>query len=483
MKDLMILQVRCKMLRLMKILIQIVFLFVCFGNILAQGSFTYIISTENSERGYSCFLINDYNYVVGYQNMSAYICRFSGENDLVEKVICKPDTVGIVWYGVEKDNGNILTIGRIIADEKYYLYSCILTPDLEIVEERYMDIVPEGYDKLYLYDMAKNENGEIVFAGHLETPEPGNVNQLLLLKIDQNGNLIDQVSHVSVWYTGEHDADLIRKNDQSGYYYFGGGSMQWLDINNQLAIVDSGMWYPNLMGLPVSAKYLNNGDLAMVSCMSNLTYFYDLHIGVYTPDFEVVKETVIEETGRQSPAIYKGIDYYDPENVWVFSHNDNTGYYGIEDYRIYLLDSQLNIKGSKFISGDGDYTFYYLKATHDGGCVITGSIKQTEANKSDIIIIKVMPEDILTGVSDDIQNVVKDVLIYPNPFKDKVFTNTNSDGLTFSLHNLKGEVVLQSPIPAHQQGIINTTGMLPGVYIYSITNDKGVVIDEGKMIK
>lgn len=467
----------------MKIIIQIVIFTGCFNFILAQNSFTYVIGTESSESIVSTIQADEYVFAVGLQYPSAYICRFSNGNDLIKKVISKPDTTCLLMYGAENDNGNILTVGIIVAPDKYYLYTCIFTEDLDIVEEKYLDIVPEGYDRLEIYDMAQDENGDIVFAGHLETPEPGFHEQLLLLKMDHDGNLIDQVSYISVYYSGRHNADLIRKFDQSGYYYFGGGSREWLDISNELAIVDSGMWYPNLMGHPVSATYLQNGNLAMVSCMSNLSYFYDLHLGLYTPAFEVVKETVIEEPGRQSPAIYKGIDYYDPENVWVVSHNDNTGFYGIEDYRIYLLDSQLNIKGSKFISGDGDYTFYYLKATHDGGCVITGDIQQNETNKSDIIIIKVMPEDILTGVSENIRNVLKDVMVFPNPFDDKIFTKTDAVGLIFNLHNLQGKLVLQSPIPAHKQEMLNTTGVKPGVYVYSIADKEGRTIQSGKLIK
>ena len=101
----------------------------------------------------------------------------------------------------------------------------------------------------------------------------------------------------------------------------------------------------------------------------------------------------------------------------------------------------------------------------------------------DIFIKKVMPEDVLTGNEEKVFSDLKDVLVYPNPFSDRIYFKTDRENLTFTLYNSNGQIVYKSDIAANRMNEINTSSFSPGYYIYSITNSNGKAIDGGKLLK
>jgi len=464
-------------------------------NVIGQNSFEYIISTPNNDFGRSGFEGNEYYFSVGSTEYSeetlarATICRYSNENDIFIKKILKNDTTTIFAFGTQKDNGNLLIVGGASDSASIYmryLYICEMTTDLEVISEKYHFLIPDGYDLFSIYDMVVDNDNHIVLAGHFDNYEGTTGNSLLLGKLDMEGNLLNFNHIESIWFDGVQDADLITKSDANGYYYFNGGSYELVELNNDLEYVGASNIIdpPHYLGSNVSAKYLPNGNLAFVSQSDYDTSYYDLHLQIFTSDLECIYDTVIMEEGRQSPALFKGIDYVDPENIWVVAHNDWVAPTGTEIYKIYLFDSQFNVKGSKYYGGDTRYDFYHLLATQDGGCLLTGNIKQEQGTMlRDIFIKKVMPEDVLTGNEEKVFSDLKDVLVYPNPFSDRIYFKTDRENLTFTLYNSNGQIVYKSDIAANRMNEINTSSFSPGYYIYSITNSNGKAIDGGKLLK
>jgi hypothetical protein len=324
-------------------------------------------------------------------------------------------------------------------------------------------------------------------AGHLDN-YAGTVNNcFLIVKLDMDGNLIVYNYYDNIYFDGEQRADLVAKQDGTGYYYFGGGSYEWVEFSIDLDFVEGDyfMDYPHYLGGSISAKYLPNGNLIFTSMQSNNTYFCDLQVSIFNGQLQHVNDTIIIEEGRQCPAIFKGIDYTDPDNIWVVAHNDwfaPTG--SLETYKIYIFDSDLNVKGSKYYGGDEDYNFFHLLATSDGGCLLSGFIMQEEGtNLHDIFIKKIFLNDILTGTDEKTFVEFKDVLVYPNPVSDKIYLRTDRKGLSLTLFTLSGKQVKVHEIETMQQSEINISHLPAGYYIYSITNPKGKAIDGGKLLK
>ncbi len=468
----------------MKNHISLLFIFITVLRVFSQNSFEYTF-TKYPSCCYSAFESDNYEYVVGYKKSdsigyNAFIMRFTDGNDLVIKEIIKQDTNTSFYFGINKENGVNLIVGK----KNEQLYICIMNEQLDILNEYYYSIIPEGYQSIYLYDMIIDHDDNIVLAGHFEDNEPGDVHSLVLIKLNQEGELIEINNLVSIWYSGYEWGEIMSLQDASGYYYFGGGSFDWIKIDSNFQFVTGNSFYPNFIGTNVTSKYLPNGNIAFVGMQSDLNIFYDITLNITTADLQWIYDSVLVEPGRQSPAIFKGMDYIDPENIWVVAFNDWIAPTGTEIYKFYIFDSEFNVKGSKYYGGDNDYTFTYLKATNDGGCVVSGMIRREVGSLSrGGIIIKVMPEDILTSDDEKVFTDFKDVLVYPNPFTDKILLTSDRNDLIFNLFNSQGQLVYQGAITERIMNEINVGNLSKGIYIYSISNATGRAIDGGKLIK
>ena len=456
--------------------------------VLGQNSFEYTFD-KYSSWCYSAFESGNYYYAMGITSWEgtgkhAFISRFTNGSDIETKEIAKQDTSSLFYFGIPKSNGNILLIGKIFNLQNQYqqLFSCEMTNNLEIVNETYYSIMPNGYHSLDMYDMVVDQDSNLILAGHFDSDTTDY--SLVLVKINPSGELIGYNNLVSIWYSGYQWADLLIRKDGNGYYYFSGGSYSWVKIDSQFQFLSGGFFYPQQIGLPVTAKYLPDGSIAFVGQNDVGTSYYDIVLNILTDDLQWVYDTAIVEPGRQCPAIFKGMDYIDPENIWIVAFNDWIAPTGTEVYKFYIFDSEFNVKGSKYFGGDNEYTFTYLKATSDGGCIVTGMIRREEGSTSrGAIIKKVMPEDILTGDDEKIFTDFKDVLVYPNPFNDKVYLKTDRNDLTFNLFNTLGQLVYQGIITDRIKNGIDIGNLKKGIYIYSITNRAGKAIDGGKMLK
>jgi len=470
----------------------IVFFSFLLINVNCQSSFEITINRPLRDYSHSSIEAGNFYYTMGFihdsiEYANGAIIKFDNENNLLIKEIIKNDTQTIINYAIEKTNNNILVVGWMKDTfQMSYLYVFEITTDLEIVMEKYHYFIPDGYDYFSLFDMVINQDDHIVLAGNFDDYAGTTGNCFLIVELDMDGNLLNNNYEESIYYDGTPFADLVVKQDGTGYYYFGGGSYEWVEFNNDLEYVAGGYHinWPHDLGGTISAKYLSNGNLMFVGMKSNSTYFYDLQLLIYNSELQNIKDTVIVEDGRQYPARLKGMDFITEDNIWVAVHDSWISPYGTEIYKIYIFDSDWNVKGSKYYGGDTQYDFNYVTATYDGGCIITGTCNQEEGSlDQDIFIKKVMPDDILTGTDEKVFTEFKDVLVYPNPVSDKIFLKADRKGLCFNLYNANGRIVYQSDIDVHRRNEINIAWLPAGLYIYSITNANGKAIDGGKLLK
>ena len=471
----------------MKIQFTLILIAISLIKVSGQNSFEFTYKKYHSWC-YSLFEMENRYYAMGETafdgtGIRAFITRITDESDTTYKEIIKQDTSTWFFFGTPIDNGDILLVGRMtdLISQEQKLYCCEMTENLEIVNEKFYSIIPEGYQSLVFYDMVIDNDGNMVLAGRFD--DYSICDSFVLVRINQNGDLIAFEHHVSILYSGRPYGELMERQDGS-YYYFNGGSFSWVKIDQNLQYVTGGYMYPHYIGTNATAIYLPNGNILFAGMADVGTSYYDIVLNVYSDNLQWLSDTAFVEVGRQSPPIYKGLDYFDPDNIWLVAFNDWIAPTGTEVYKFYILDSQLNVKGYKYFGGDNDYTFTYLKATSDGGCIVTGMIRREEgSNSRGAIIKKVMPEDILTGNDEKVFSDFKDVLVYPNPFSDKVYLKTDRNDLTFNLFNSRGQLVYQGSITDRIKNEIDVGNLQKGIYVYSITNSAGKAIDGGKMLK
>ncbi len=475
----------------MKIQFTLILIAISLIKVSGQNSFEYVLNSDYPCSSYSVLESDNYYYMLGsyyWEGMGnmAFIARFTNGTDMITKNITKQDTNSKFFFGTQNNDGNLLIIGRAETQQKkeQFLYCCLMNEDLDILDEKYYSITPDEYTTIILYDMVIDPDGNIVVAGHLDNFAGTMGYCLTLVRINMNGDLIDYNYYPNINFDGRQWGELLARQNGSGYYYFNGGSFEWVKIDSQLQYVTGSFFYPNEIGLPATAKYLPDGNIAFVGQDDVGASYYDIVLNILTDDLQWVYDTAIVEPGRQCPAIFKGMDYTDPDNIWVVAFNDWIAPTGTEVYKFYIFDSQFNVKGSKYYGGDTDYNFRYLIATSDGGCLTSGTVREKEGSTHQVIFIKkVMPEDILTGNDEKVFSDFKDVLVYPNPFNDKVYLKTDRNDLTFNLFNSRGQLVYQGFITDRIKNEIDVGNLQKGIYVYSITNSAGKAIDGGKMLK
>ncbi len=88
---------------------------------------------------------------------------------------------------------------------------------------------------------------------------------------------------------------------------------------------------------------------------------------------------------------------------------------------------------------------------------------------------------VLTGITQP--ETKRDNMIYPNPATDKIYVNSEllSEPCTFELLDLKGSVIMRTPISS-VQNTVNLSQYDKGLYLYRITTN-GVMIKSGKVVK
>lgn len=178
------------------------------------------------------------------------------------------------------------------------------------------------------------------------------------------------------------------------------------------------------------------------------------------------------------------MDFVDEDMIWICTYNFDFPYFsGTEIFRVYIYDSEMNIKGMKTFGGNSRWWFEHLLATNDGGCVITGFTREeggTQSGDYDIYILKLAPDDILSKAEDTPLDNDRDVALYPNPVKDYLYIETARKNLNIRiLDNLGKEVCQQEISRTHDK--INLNTLKGGIYYYMIL-DGHKIIQNGKLM-
>jgi hypothetical protein len=180
------------------------------------------------------------------------------------------------------------------------------------------------------------------------------------------------------------------------------------------------------------------------------------------------------------------MDFVYEDMIWVATFNQDFPHFsGNEIYRVYIYDSGLNLKGMKTYGGDSRWWFEHLLATSDGGCILTGIIREeggTQFEDIDFFIRKFAADDIISAAEDTPMENDRDVALYPNPVQDYLHIETARKNLNIRIMDNLGRIVHQQKIRSLPHDKANLNTLTKGVYFYQILDDHRV-IQNGKFIK
>jgi hypothetical protein len=475
--------------------------------LMCQYSFETVISSDKGEGLHYSFETSYGNYFsVGFsqslngssQPVSPLIVEIDEIGELIQNLtLLKVDTSFSFYYGLEKPNGNFLFIGTLGEPAVFYddriIYVCEMTTDMVLVWEK-MHSMPEEVTRAILIHFLTLPDNTILFEGKADTLQEYTNDFIFTGVLDLDGNLLDFHFYNDPYYA-EYGvfSDFIFNFDTTAIYAIGNFARGPYSIPISIIEMDMNYNITNYsqyfdgehLTAPTSVAWLPNGNLILADRENN--YGSDtegLLVKLVDPDFNFIRDTFMIRPGMVKVPVFNGLDYTDPDNIWIATFNAMGGFMPDEVFHVQVFDSEMNLKGVKEFGGEKKlYRFYNLLATSDGGCLITGQVPACDScENNNGYLFKLMPEDVITtGVNE--QPVVDpySVEVYPNPFDECLTLNTKYPGLVISVHDFTGNKVFESKIPITSVNF--STGQLSnGMYFYKIV-ENGNVIKCGKLLK
>jgi len=384
------------------------------------------------------------------------------------------------------NNDTILSINDIINNktDNHGFQIVHLTNNMKIAFDT---VVYDTLSIVYL-DYYLTEDQTIITTGAIEIAD------IFFIKItDIYGNLLEYQSYSNI-QSGFYPSTLIEIPQENTIYVFIYWSNEDLfyKINKETLQIDDILNYPN-------SFYPNNAIN-----------------GVYDSSFYV--------GGTQNAFLYNGVRELSfveisnsgniiKQNNYLISPDTNTFYYynsfskcngklflgGTYNFKgtpppefypeqRWIFINKLNPDGSiiwqRFYKGDVNYMTYKVLATTDGGALIlSGRYDWNDPvpYQRDLHILKVDSTGWYDGMTtgETQYDQPKQILVYPNPVKDKVtFVTGFYNNLELSIYNLQGKPVLKQKLPYMQT--IDISALPKGLYVYIITGENGF-IEKGKL--
>lgn len=183
------------------------------------------------------------------------------------------------------------------------------------------------------------------------------------------------------------------------------------------------------------------------------------------------------------PACFQSIDFIDPNQIFhAFSSNMFAQYMPCQSFPSYFVISKLNsdleVQWTHYVGGDAFYYSMYLLATKDGGCIVVGSrYNYNYQCKHDMFAIKLNSEGLI-GLNEELE-LVQAMVVYPNPFNDRVQLLLPPNTCTVSVYNSNGMLIKMANGNNNELFL----GDVPsGLYIVATQTDEGKMYTQ-KVVK
>jgi hypothetical protein len=210
---------------------------------------------------------------------------------------------------------------------------------------------------------------------------------------------------------------------------------------------------------------------------------FSIHDSLY-PDTHHMKSDTISASPQRT-----GMAYYDANNIYC-AHEINfwcsydffpTCY---DYFKVYKIDTALNLKWLYMAGGDANYVLFSITATDDGGCFVLGERYDymTQNEEHDIFYIKTDSTGIILHKSDNAP-ALHNAAVFPNPGNDyfELQAGPQIFGATFELFDLNGRLVKKETITS-QNTTVSTTNLASGTYVWRIIY-KNKEVETGKWVK
>ncbi len=383
-----------------------------------------------------------------------------------------------------KYNDDFLFIGSCGEKFTNNLLICKYDNLLNFQEQK---ILPSTNDSLWLSNIKACilPNNDIAIGGTstIFKTNPPYEDNLFLYKISNNLDSLNSVfeteghNHLffDIIYLPIKESILISRSNTYDFipyikeYNINLDSINEIEVNSNFGVEHDYVFASNL-------KILND---SLFIFLANRKTINDITVALFDKENNIIKETNISTTNIKDKMLFRGIDYIDKNNIFIVSRTE----YDENYFSITKIDSSLNILWQKFIfiNDNNIVRPEVMKATNDGGCLVTG--REFIEDNSYNFAIKVDGFGNLPSSIEKTKIKAHELIIYPNPST----TNLNIRaavqriGGEFIMYDITGKQILQQKITKAITPI-NTSNLSSGTYIYKYTH-KDKEIESGKWVK
>ncbi|MBQ6082734.1 MAG: T9SS type A sorting domain-containing protein [Bacteroidales bacterium] len=454
---------------------------------------------------------SDGNYIVGYCDYNgssgytaAYVMFVDKNGNYHEKKLEFDGYKACFCSAICLDDGNAFVAGLKGGTYENHVYDtlwiAIMTPDLEIKEEHnypriepyktwttdiYMDFNNQG-DVVVLADVSKYEDLVMMTNG-----------VYVALKCDVHGNLLNSKCFAEGnGPGGARPTGIIRVPNSDLMMILGKGFM----FNNyhSVSYIDDELNKVAAYPLQMTESFWNHCDYwkddehFLMSSLSN--YYGGGSLGYHASVFLVDKEGIYLDSlvlDRVDTADYTAqfgsMAYASDDAIYIATYWENGMNEMPNDAVIYLIDKELNLKGSKrLVFDDAKIRIKHCQTTSDGSCLVYGQCKKTN-NEEIVCVWKLNQEDFI--VPWQVNEPPKDShpqAIYPNPASDYLnirLDNIDNQGCVIAIRNLKGGKLFEQRFENNGFALTIDISMFEeGTYLYEVVSH-GRLVNYGKFIK
>lgn len=445
-----------------------------------------------------------YDYAVGrYENNqtneSYPIALCVDENgDYIDKIFYMESKKSVFSSVLGLDDGNVFVTAPYVENNDSDLYNklwvAILNPNLEIVEENYIEL-EEPYLSFSTSTMHAlfNDDKEIVVATLVADSIPEHTSIIYdysFYKFDIHCNLLKQSYLENLSRQCKID-DFTLIPDKDIYAVFGygmevSGMANVIYIDNDLnyksmSFLDEQQVYPDLM-LPYRMSvghwydenhFLMSAQTVQTGGLNNWKPF----VVKMDTEMNVVKTLDLERADTTDyVAEYESMAYVSSDVIYVSTFWNRGSFLDFlpNTMTVFLVNENLDLLGRKTMSFD-DYYFYVLHVhpSYDGSCIVQGVVLGEDNNRS--VIYKFRKEDmeIITDVTESYDDLK--INCSPNPVSSclniSVESVVNKDARIL-LFDMMGRRYLEKDIVLDGNVLSLDVSSLPeGTYFYNIIVD------------
>lgn len=483
-----------------------------FEDSFAQTSFNIQISSNQDELIYNAdndnagntILAGSIHSIDGFEPDAGLILKVYPDGSYIQNIVTLIDTSVIFKYIKVLEDGNYFFISNSKIHSNTPTYSMgiyIFDPLLNLLIHKEYSL-PSKYLRLSTissYGIIIDNTGNLVLATSLEYEQgTSTFEDFAFYKFNQQGDTL-----VSKIYETSFEAIVLSLSKvpnsdnlmviSDGYLLFTSGELMFLDPDLNILKVNrlwGGNYYDTKYWLSDSTFIISE---TFVKHTPGLPQERMIRVSIMDTSANYLKSTELDHKDTLDYVCFaESMSHYDDTTIFIGgfqSHHDLTFSLPNVAY-LYILDSNLYVRGYKALGGDHSYSGYGVLKTMDGGCILWSRKYNVPnlGNLADIMIWKVMPEDMIlyTRVSYIPPGRIQGHT-WPNPVDDEIFISIEAfaqdETIRYRITDMQGRTCLYlKQIVTGNCLHTQTQNLEPGMYIYEITGQNNKTIS-GKFIK